>query len=62
MTSIWQTERCSVCGKGFTEESWNDRHTDDEGGDCHPKCCTFSPECRAGRRREREEKRRVQKP
>lgn len=37
-------EKCSVCGGGFTEAEWEDRHTDtrDNLSDCHDRCC---PSC-----------------
>lgn len=36
---------CSVCGEPFADEDeWDDRHTDDDGGDCHADCC---PACNA---------------
>jgi hypothetical protein len=43
----WTTERCSVCGGGFSERSWNERHTDPRDGvrDCHARCCPH-PDCR----------------
>lgn len=48
-TEPWKTERCSVCGGGFSEASWDDRHTDPRDGlsDCHARCC---PRCRTSRR------------
>lgn len=39
----WKTETCCVCGKGFTEASWDEWHTfpygKNKGGDCHARCC-----------------------
>lgn len=40
-TQIWQSERCAVCGGGFTSSTWDERHTwlvDDES-DIHAECC-----------------------
>jgi hypothetical protein len=36
-------ERCSVCGKPFTQKAWDKRHTDPRDGmsDCHAGCCPF---------------------
>ena len=46
----WQTEKCSVCGSGFTAKSWNNRHTHPRDGmsDCHARCCP-DPFCQASR-------------
>lgn len=45
----WKHERCVECGGGFSEESWDTRHTHDRtGGDVHERCCR-DPECRAAR-------------
>jgi hypothetical protein len=31
---------CEICGKPFTEQEWEDRHTDPATGeDCHERCC-----------------------
>lgn len=30
---------CSVCGEPFTPAEWEDRHSDDDGEDCHERCC-----------------------
>lgn len=30
---------CSVCGKTFTDKEWEERHSDEEGEDCHAECC-----------------------
>jgi hypothetical protein len=30
---------CSVCGKLFTADEWEERHEDDDGEDCHEQCC-----------------------
>ncbi len=40
---------CSVCGHGFTEIEWQDRHTDPRDGmsDCHNRCC---PRCNPKKR------------
>ncbi len=33
-------EKCGVCGKSFTEEEWDDRHSHPVSGeDVHPRCC-----------------------
>lgn len=47
---VWQDERCSVCGGGFSERSWDDRCTDPRDGlsDCHKRCC---PQCNATKRK-----------
>ncbi len=39
-----KSQRCSQCGEPFSLDEWEDRHTDDEGGDCHAECC---PVCKA---------------
>lgn len=46
----WVTEKCSVCGGGFSEKSWDTRCTDPRDGlsDCHQRCC---PQCNARGRR-----------
>lgn len=31
--------QCSVCGEPFTARQWEDRHSDEKGGDCHADCC-----------------------
>lgn len=37
---LWQTEKCAVCGKGFTAKSWENRHDDMDGlGEVHAGCC-----------------------
>ena len=33
---------CAICGKPFTDEEWEARHSDEWGGDVHEDCC---PEC-----------------
>ena len=38
------TTRCSVCHEFFTEDEWDDRHSDEDGEDCHERCC---PVCAA---------------
>jgi hypothetical protein len=35
----WDTAVCNVCGKGFTEEEWDLRHSDEDGEDVHEACC-----------------------
>jgi hypothetical protein len=38
------SETCSICGKSFTDKSWDNRHTDPrDGSDCHASCC---PTCK----------------
>lgn len=32
-------QQCSQCNEPFSIEEWDDRHTDDDGGDCHARCC-----------------------
>lgn len=41
LTPIWERVRCGVCGDGFSEESWDTRHTNpaDNLGDVHERCC-----------------------
>lgn len=41
----WEGMTCSVCGGGFTQRSWDERHTDprDHESDCHARCC---PRCK----------------
>ena len=40
MNEFWTTQTCTVCDKPFaTEEEYDDRHDDGEGGDCHVACC-----------------------
>ena len=34
-------ETCNVCRLPFTEQEWEDRHSDDRGEDCHADCCPF---------------------
>jgi hypothetical protein len=38
---IWKREKCAVCGGGFSEASWDARHTDPRDGlqDVHEDCC-----------------------
>lgn len=37
-------ELCAVCFLPFTDEEWEERHTDDDGNDVHARCCA---ECEA---------------
>jgi hypothetical protein len=38
----WKTEKCCVCGGGFSEKSWDERHSHPQtGGDCHWRCCPW---------------------
>ena len=38
----WKFEKCCVCNGGFSEKSWDDRHTHPQtGGDCHARCCPW---------------------
>lgn len=30
---------CWQCGQGFTQEEWDDRHSDSDGEDVHAHCC-----------------------
>jgi hypothetical protein len=38
---VWKHERCAVCGGGFSEKSWDERHTwlVDGISDIHARCC-----------------------
>ena len=38
---IWKYETCAVCGGGFSEKSWDERHTwlVDGISDIHARCC-----------------------
>jgi hypothetical protein len=40
-TPIWKHEHCAVCGGGFSEKSWDERHTwlVDGISDIHARCC-----------------------
>lgn len=38
------TTRCSVCHEPFDGEEWDKRHSDEDGEDCHERCC---PVCAA---------------
>lgn len=31
--------KCWICGEGFTQESWDARHSDHDGDDIHEDCC-----------------------
>jgi len=33
--------RCSVCHETFTDDEWDDRHSDEDGLDCHERCCPY---------------------
>lgn len=35
---------CSVCHEPFTIREWAFRHSDEDGADCHERCC---PICQA---------------
>lgn len=41
MSDAEQRGVCSVCGKPFTDDEWDNRHTDPRDGlsDCHEGCC-----------------------
>ena len=34
-----ESEICSICGKPFTDNEWLNRHDDEDGEDCHERCC-----------------------
>ena len=38
----WAYETCAICGKGFTEQTWDERHSFlyDREKDVHARCCT----------------------
>lgn len=45
----WEGQVCALCGGGFSEQSWDERHTVPwgrcQGEDCHERCCP-RPDCR----------------
>jgi len=48
-----KTEKCDKCGKGFTDEEWNLRHTMDDDIAWHEGCC---PTCNEDSTESRTEK------
>lgn len=36
---------CAMCGKGFTPEEWEERHTAADGEDLHEQCCEREGAC-----------------
>ena len=49
MSEMWEHEKCSVCGGGFSKASWDTRHTGLDGvSDVHERCCR-NRECRKER-------------
>lgn len=37
--------KCAYCGRTFTYEEWEDRHTSESGEDIHAVCCNFAGPC-----------------
>lgn len=36
---IWDEIYCDICNKPFTEDEWDNRHSTEDGHDCHERCC-----------------------
>jgi hypothetical protein len=39
MHNYWEDAICNVCGKPFSPEEWEARHSDEDGEDVHEACC-----------------------
>ncbi len=35
---------CQECGHGFSDEEWDNRHSDAQGQDVHHRCCSLCEE------------------
>ncbi|HEY3492180.1 MAG TPA: hypothetical protein VGK43_04450 [Solirubrobacterales bacterium] len=38
-------DRCQICTFPFTQEEWEHRHSDFDGGDIHEDCCDREGPC-----------------
>lgn len=53
MRDEYEYSNCVICGKPFTDDEWEERHTDPATGeDCHERCC---PKCNPKRKQKQQE-------
>lgn len=45
----WKAERCAECGRGFSQESYDNHHDARDGLGCVHEGCCKAPECREAR-------------